>query len=117
MLGMTYNQKEIVLVPFPYSDLTAIKKRPVLVISNNHFNSEKQDVLVCAITSKQFLDKYSVELTNDSLQYGVLPEPSVIKPYKLFTISKDKILKKFSIINDQTFNDVIAKFHNILQRI
>lgn len=88
---MTYNQKEIVLVPFPYSDLTSVKKRPVLILSNNKFNSKSQDVIVCAITSKHFSDDYSLEITNESLLYGILPEPSVIKPFKLFSISKNKI--------------------------
>ncbi len=35
MFGIMYKQREIVLLPFPYSDLSAIKKRPILIISNN----------------------------------------------------------------------------------
>ncbi len=51
MPGITYNQREIVLVPFPYSDLTTTKRRPVLIISNNDYNHNFQDVLVYVITS------------------------------------------------------------------
>ncbi len=85
-----------------------------MILSNNKFNSKSQDVLVCAITSKHFSDEYSVEITNDTLEYGVIPEPSVIKPYKLFTISKNKILKKFSIINKPNFDEVISKLNQVL---
>ena len=49
--GTNYKQKEIVLVPFPYSDLSATKKRPVLIVSNNHYNNNFEDVIVCVITS------------------------------------------------------------------
>lgn len=82
---MKYNQREIVLVPFPYSDLSSTKKRPVLVISNNGYNQKFDDVVVCVITSNTFQDEYSVPLTNSNLELGVLPESSVVKVHKLFT--------------------------------
>lgn len=100
---MTYNQREIVLVPFPFSDLSEIKRRPVLIISNDSFNGSNYDIIVCAITSKQYLDEFSISIESNSLEYGLLPEPSVIKTHKIFTISKSKIIKKFSILNQDTF--------------
>lgn len=36
--GIMYNQREIILVPFPYSDLTSSKQRPALIISNSLVN-------------------------------------------------------------------------------
>lgn len=90
--GTKYRQREIVLVPFPYSDLSTTKKRPVLIVSNNSYNRKYDDVLVCVITSNRYIDDYSVNLTNDDLETGVLPEQSVVKAHKLFTIHKDKII-------------------------
>ena len=40
--GTMYEQKDIILIPFPYSDLTGSKKRPALIISNQKLN--KSDV-------------------------------------------------------------------------
>lgn len=111
---MIYNQREIVLVPFPYSDLTAIKKRPVLIISNNKFNKENDDVVVAAITSKTFSDEYSVAIIDQDLEFGILPEDSVIKTAKLFTVSKSRIVKKFSIINNITFQKVTSKIEKLI---
>ncbi|PIN85194.1 MAG: hypothetical protein COV47_03445 [Candidatus Diapherotrites archaeon CG11_big_fil_rev_8_21_14_0_20_37_9] len=51
MSGMTYNQADIILLPFPYSDLSSSKKRPALVISNNKFNSFSNDFICCLITT------------------------------------------------------------------
>ncbi len=106
---MKYNQREIVLVPFPYSDLTSVKRRPVVILSNKRFNENSEDVVVAAITSKEFSDEYSIMITNNELEYGILPEPSVIKISKLFTIHKSKIVKKFSILNHSSFEEVIKR--------
>lgn len=109
-----YKQRDIVLVPFPYSDLSAVKKRPVLVVSNNKYNNNFEDVLVCVITSNQFLDSYSVELENEDLEVGVLPEKSVVKSHKLFTIHKDKIVKKFSVVTESYFEKVTTKINALI---
>ncbi len=113
--GTKYRQKEIVLVPFPYSDLSASKKRPVLIISNNTYNSKYDDVVVCVITSNRYLDDYSVCLTNNDLETGILPEQSIVKAHKLFTIHKDKIIKKFSEVNDLYFDGVYKKVIELIE--
>ena len=48
-----YNQKDIVLIPFPYSDLTGSKKRPALVISNEKIN-KTEDRICCLITTNEY---------------------------------------------------------------
>jgi len=111
---MTFNQREIVLVPFPYSDLSAFKNRPVLVISNDEYNTAHSDVLVAAITSKEYFDDYSIILDNSDLEYGIFPESSVIKIGKLFSISKSRIIKKFSIIKVEKYEEVIVKLKQLI---
>lgn len=49
---MTPKQRDIVLVPLPFTDLTSVKRRPVLVLSNDSHNRRGQDVVVSAITSR-----------------------------------------------------------------
>jgi len=111
---MTFNQREIVLVPFPYSDLSAFKNRPVLVISNNEYNTTHSDVLVAAITSKEYFDDYSIILDNSDLEYGLFPENSIIKIGKLFSISKSRIIKKFSIIKVEKYEEVIVELKKLI---
>lgn len=93
-----YKQREIVLLPFPYSDLTAVKRRPVLVLSNNSYNNKFKDIVVAAITSNVFLDEFSIDLNNEDLEYGLLPEKSIVKIGKLFTANQESVIKKFSVI-------------------
>ncbi|MEK6886775.1 MAG: type II toxin-antitoxin system PemK/MazF family toxin, partial [Nanoarchaeota archaeon] len=53
--GIVYKQRDIVLIPFPYSDLTGAKQRPALIISNNKIN-HTQDKICCLITSNSTAD-------------------------------------------------------------
>ena len=108
-----YNQREIILIPFPYSDLTTAKRRTALIVLNNNYNSKFNDVIVCAITSNKFIDDYSLPLKNENLEYGFMPEESVIKTHKLFTIDKNRILKKFSVIESGYFKNVIKTLSNL----
>jgi len=109
-----YNQREIVLVPFPYSDLTNTKRRPVLIISNDNYNKKFHDVVVCVITSNQFKDAYSLDLANDDLEIGVLPESSVVKVHKLFTIHQSKKIRKFSVVKTEYFVQVTDKINLLI---
>ncbi|MBO9684147.1 MAG: type II toxin-antitoxin system PemK/MazF family toxin [Flavisolibacter sp.] len=110
-----YKQREIVLVPFPFSDLSSSKKRPVLILSNSAYNNKFSDVLVCVITSNLFQDDYSVSLNNDDLEVGILPEQSIIKCHKLFTIEQSQIIKRFSMISGQKFEEVCKRIVELIQ--
>ncbi len=113
-IGTMYKQRQIVLVPFPYSDLSGNKRRPVLIVSNDSYNKAFDDVLVCVITSNLRQDRYSVLLSNDDLEIGILPESSVVKSHKLFTIHKDKIVKTFSLVKNEFFGQVNEKIKHLI---
>lgn len=83
-----YDQLDIVLILFPYSDLTGSKQRPALIVSNKRLN-KTQDRLCCLVTSK----KPSTGIPLNSFSKGTLPFKSWVKPQRLFTIDK-KIIKK-----------------------
>ena len=114
--GIKYKQREIILVPFPYSDLSNTKRRPVLIVSNDDYNQNFQDVVVCVITSNLHKDAYSVALENEDLEIGVLPESSIVKAHKLFTIHQDKIIKKFSLVKVEYFEKVADKIKHLIEK-
>ncbi|MCI0618048.1 type II toxin-antitoxin system PemK/MazF family toxin [bacterium] len=105
---MKYKQGEIVLVPFPYSDLSGSKKRPVLVVSNDLYNTSFPDIVVAVITSKiGKSDVYSLSLESKDLEIGQLPEPSLIRAHKLFTIDQSRILKRFSTLGEAKLRETL----------
>ncbi len=52
---------DVVVVPFPFSDLTQAKRRPALVLSV----LEGDDLILCQITSQTIKDKYAILLTSE----------------------------------------------------
>jgi mRNA interferase MazF len=103
--GIMYNQKDIVLIPFPYSDLTGSKQRPALIVSNEKIN-KTNDRICCLITSNQ--PEEAIKIKKEHFNEGKLPFQSWIKPYRLFTINEKIIKKKICSIN-QTFHTRILK--------
>jgi mRNA interferase MazF len=110
-----YKQREIVLVSFPYSDLSSSKRRPVVIVSNNSYNQKFPDVLVCVVTSNLYKDDDSVTLKDSELESGILPEQSVIKCHKLFTIEQSHILKLFSTLSAAKFEEVKSTIQQLIQ--
>jgi len=108
--GMMYRQGEIVVVPFPFSDLSSIKQRPVLILSKNVDNESSEDVITCGITSNLKDSKHSVLFDNKNLVEGGVPRLSRIKVDKLFTISQNIVNKKVGRINKETFEKVKSEF-------
>ena len=62
-----YNQGTIVLVPFPFSNLSAYKVRPVLILSSNKYNQTHNDCIVCGITTTLRLDDYSIIIDKNNV--------------------------------------------------
>lgn len=110
---MIYNQGDIILVPFPYSDLSATKKRPVLVISSNYYNAKFQDIIVCALTSNKYKDEFSVLIERGDVSKH-LPEKSIVKTHKILTISKTKVIKKYSSVTSLFFKKITQKLNLLL---
>lgn len=108
-----FEQKDIVLIPFPYSDLTSSEKRPALIISNEKIN-RTEDRICCLITTKSHKDY--LPITKNCFEGGNLPFKSFVKPHRIFTIHERIILKKFGSINDAFHNAIIKRLNEYLER-
>ncbi len=99
-------QKDLLLVPFPFSDQSGRKVRPVIVISNNEFNDNSEDIVVIGITSNMSKDRYSLSLTNKDLESGNLITDCYIKVGNILKLDKELIIKKIGKIKSQKFDQV-----------
>ena len=79
---------DIVIIPFPFSDLSASKKRPAFVAASLAGN----DVILCQITSRPFGDRYALAIEQKDFATGGLNRPSSARPNRLFTADSGKIL-------------------------
>lgn len=102
---------DVVVLPFPFSDLTGSKKRPALVLAD----LQGDDIILCQITSQQNKDPYSIALSNADFTNGSLPVASNIRPNRIFTADKNIILKKAGTIATTKTQSVISAVHNIIK--
>ena len=90
---------EIVLIPFPYTNHSATKRRPVLVLRPpDPFG----DFLAVAVTS-QAGHQNTVALTQADFQKGVLPKPSYVRISKLYTLNERIITHSFGALTPEAF--------------
>jgi mRNA interferase MazF len=101
---------DIVVIPFPFSDLSGIKKRPALVITD----LQGDDIILCQITSQHTEDKYSIPVKETDYRSGSLPAQSNIRPNRIFTADKNIIIKKAASINETATKAVIQKIIDII---
>ena len=99
----TYNFGDILLVPFPFTNQTSVKKRPTVVISSNKYNSRKPDLIMMAITSQFNTSVGFGEMIITDWKSAGLLKPSVIKPV-ITTIEKSLIIKKLGNLEESELN-------------
>ena len=100
--GTNCRPGDLVGIPFPYSDLKAEKRRPVLVITQQDRHG---DFICAAVTSVPTVES-AVSIDNASMKTGQLPRRSWIRCDKIFTLSKDIIVRHYGSLDDHAFNSV-----------
>jgi len=96
---------DIVVIPFPFSDLSSIKKRPAFVVNR----LKGDDVIFCQITSKTVKDKYSISLLRTDFANGNLLVDSNIRPNRIFTADKNLILYKVGNVKEKKQKRLLEK--------
>ena len=112
--GIQFEQGEIIVVPFPFSNLSGIKQRPVLVISHENYNKESLEIITCGITSNLKSESYSILVTNQNMENGNIPKVSKIKVDKIFTLDKSIVKKRLGKVTEETFDRVKKEFFKMV---
>jgi mRNA interferase MazF len=102
---------QIVVVPFPFSDLSDLKKRPAMVISS----LEGNNIILAQITSKYRTEKYSLLVKTEDFQEGKLIIDSFVNCDKIFTLDKGIILDSVGRLCFDKTHKVISKIVDIIR--
>jgi mRNA interferase MazF len=102
---------DVVVVPFPFSDLSDSKRRPALVLAVLTGN----DLILCQITSQGVADRYAVEIVNEDFEKGSLSKVSNIRPNRLFTADQSIVLYKVGELCAEKLQLAINQVVAILQ--
>jgi mRNA interferase MazF len=101
---------DVVVVPFPFSDLSNAKKRPALVVAA----LTGDDVILCQITSKAVADSYALPIADSDFTSGSLRQDSNIRPNRLFTADSTIILYRAGVLAPTRVRETVAKIVQIL---
>ena len=111
-----YKQGDIVLIPFPFTDLSTIKQRPAFIISSDSYNKIHADIIICAITSHipAKTEPFDYKMTSDDIKHAGLPKESLIKLDKIVTIDKRLVRKKLGTLPLSTIKELLKRFDHII---
>jgi mRNA interferase MazF len=102
---------DVVVVPFPFSDLTQAKRRPALVVSE----LTGDDLILVQITSQMIRDQYAISLDDLDFEAGSLNQLSHIRPNRIFTADTHIILYRIGNLKSSKLVEVKEKIIDIIR--
>jgi mRNA interferase MazF len=103
---------QVVLVPFPFSDLSRTKMRPAIVLAE----SGRDDWILCQVTSNPYGDERAIILVDKDFQSGSLRVTSYARPGKLFTANASLVTETVGNLKKATIKKLINGVVEILQK-
>jgi mRNA interferase MazF len=101
----------VVLVPFPFSDLSQAKLRPAVVLAD----VGRDDWILCQITSAPYGDPRALPLRDTDFATGSLHVASYARPGKLFTAHRRLIVTRVGQLKPQSFRTIVDAVIHILR--
>jgi mRNA interferase MazF len=108
----TFVKGDVIVVPFPISDLTQSKRRPALVVAP----LEGNDVILCQITSKAVRDNYAIPLDDKEFASGSLQQASNIRPNRIFTADSHIVLYRVGSLKKEKLSEVVERIIDIIRK-
>ena len=94
----------VVLVRFPFSDLSSSKLRPAVVLAD----VDRQDWILCQVTSNPYSDAKAVELKGDDFDHGSLKRTSYVRPGKLFSANVSIMERAVGRMNHAKLTEIVS---------
>lgn len=102
---------DVVVLPFPFTDLTTAKRRPAFVLAS----ISGDDIILCQISSKMIKDQYALPIEDAHFAEGSSKQVSNVRPNRLFTADSNIILYKVGSLQTEKTDEIIEKVIKILR--
>lgn len=96
----SYSFGDIILVPFPFTDQSTVKRRPAVVVSNAAYHRSRPDLIIMAVTSQGRPAGTLGEVQIKNWQAAGLLKSSVVKPV-LATIEQPLVIKRLGRLTEE----------------
>jgi mRNA interferase MazF len=105
-------QGEVVVVPFPFSDHSAQKRRPAMVL----VDLGGHDVMLCQITSQTVRDGHAIPITARDFASGALRVDSNVRPGHIFTFERSLIVYSCGRLSTSKTEEILGRLILLLKR-
>jgi mRNA interferase MazF len=104
---------EVVVVPFPFTDLSDTKNRPAVVL----FDPGDSDIVLCQVTSQLVKrDDLSITITSRDFSSGLLRVDSIARVNRLFTFSRSKIVRSCGLLTRNKTEEIVKTLISMVSR-
>jgi len=101
----------VVLILFPFSDLSRSKLRPAVVLAS----VSRGDHVLCQVTSNPYADPNAVELTEERFREGSLQRVSYARPGKLFTANTELFEGQVGLLSEEVRTEIVSEVVRLLR--
>jgi mRNA interferase MazF len=101
----------LVLVRFPFSDLSGAKLRPAVVLAS----VGRGDYILCQVTSRPYGDDRAIEIDRAGFAAGGLRLTSYARPTKLFTANAALVTSEVAKLKPEFFRAIVRSVIEILE--
>ncbi len=105
-----FKKGSVVLIRFPFSDLSSQKLRPAVVIAK----VDQEDFILCQVTSRPY-DSRAIALTGSHFAEGSLHRVSYARPGKLFTACGSILLKEIGVLETAAVGRLIDAIVEVIR--
>jgi mRNA interferase MazF len=108
---------DVVLISYPFTDLSATKVRPAVVISSLKYNQRQDDAIFLPIThnvSRILQEDASIQPTDDGFQETGLKMASAIRVGKIFTLQKNLVKSRLGNVSVELLNKIRLSLKKLL---
>lgn len=102
----------VVLVDFPFSDLSDAKLRPAIILAQ----ANREDWILCQFTSNAGIDARAIEIKDTDFAQGSLRQTSYARPDKIFTGHESLINRRVGILKDEKASEIVEAVMKILRQ-
>jgi mRNA interferase MazF len=109
------SQGDIVLIPVPFTDLSSVRRRPVIVVSNDIYNTSTSDMVVVAMTSNPAPTPFSFMISNADLISGKLNHPGKVRVDKIYALSQSTVVKIFGKVTKSVLDQIRQRLTDLCE--
>jgi mRNA interferase MazF len=111
---MKFRRGDVVLVPFPFSDLSLTKVRPAVVVSGSQYHATEPDLILSALTSNIKSATASLDYVLADWQLAGLRFPSALKPV-LTTLDPTRVVHRVGALTSSDLAEIDRRLRRALE--